>query len=59
MVFGFEVANAPLWQWEIAILEGFRIFRELLANKGGTVHVDLVEHTLRYEPVSTVKKAQQ
>ena len=49
MVQGFEVKDIPLWQWEMAILDGFKVFRELLANKGGIVHADLVNHTLQYE----------
>lgn len=51
MVQGFEVKDVPLWQWEIAILDGFRVFRELLANKGGIVEVDIARHTLRYRPL--------
>lgn len=51
MVQGFEVKDAPLWQWEIAILDGFRVFRELLESKGGVVDVDLTRHVLRYKPL--------
>ncbi len=47
---GFEVAQAPLWQWERAILDGFEIFRSLLAHKGGTVMANLTHHTMRYQP---------
>lgn len=47
---GFEVAQAPLWQWERAILDGFATFRSLLAHKGGTVMADLTKHTMRYQP---------
>ena len=50
MVSGFEVANLPLWQWERAILEGFRVFRLLLENKGGTVIADLRRRSLTYTP---------
>lgn len=52
MVQGFEVKDVPFWQWEIAILDGFRVFRELLGNKGGIVEVDLARHALRYKPLS-------
>lgn len=51
MVQGFEVKDVPLWQWEIAILEGFRVFRQLFENKGGIVEVDLARHALRYKPL--------
>ena len=46
---GFEVDRAPLWQWEEAILNGYRVFRELRRHKGGLVTLDLVEHKLLYE----------
>ncbi|HDR9087461.1 TPA: nucleoside triphosphate pyrophosphohydrolase family protein [Burkholderia vietnamiensis] len=51
MVDGFEVAAAPLWQWERAILDGFRVFRELRReeNRGGRVTVDMQAHTLSFE----------
>lgn len=50
MVSGFEVAACPLWQWEQAILDGFRVFRELQKreHRGGTVVVDLVRHSLNF-----------
>jgi hypothetical protein len=48
MVQGFEVRDVPLWQWEVAILDGFRVFRELLDNKGGIVTVDVAKHALHY-----------
>lgn len=50
MVEGLMVADCPLWQWENAILDGFRVFRELYHHKGGTVIVDLKKHTLTFKP---------
>lgn len=52
MVRGYEVEKCPLWQWEKAILEGFNVFRELRkpGNRGGTVAVDMIKHTLQFEP---------
>lgn len=47
---GFEVQSVPLWQWETAILEGYRIFRELRAGPGGRVTLNVVEHRLSYTP---------
>jgi hypothetical protein len=38
---GFEVEAVPLWQWETAILDGYRIFRALCAGPGGHVTLDL------------------
>ena len=45
---GYEVETRPLWQWERAILEGFRVFREIRQYRGGTVTADLTAHTLTY-----------
>lgn len=52
MVSGYEVERCPLWQWEKAILEGFRVFRELRKpeHRGGTVIVSMVDHALSFEP---------
>ncbi|MDP3753271.1 MAG: nucleoside triphosphate pyrophosphohydrolase family protein [Polaromonas sp.] len=56
MVDGLMVADCPLWQWENAILDGFRVFRELYHHKGGTVIVDLKKHTLTFKrPVQTME----
>ena len=45
---GFEVDRVPLWQWEVAILQGYGVFRALRDNGGGTVTVDLINHDIRY-----------
>lgn len=45
---GFEVEEVPLWQWEEAILNGYRVFRALRDNGGGTVTVDLIKRELQY-----------
>ena len=45
---GYEVERVPLWQWETAILKGYEVFRQLKANKGGRVVVDLMNHELAY-----------
>lgn len=49
MVEGLDVAECPLWQWENAILDGFRVFRDLYQYKGGTVIVDLKKHKLTFK----------
>ncbi|MEZ5972600.1 MAG: pyrophosphatase [Hyphomonadaceae bacterium] len=49
LVKGYEVENRPLWQWEFAILEGFRIFRELRTHRGGVVTADLHDHSIKFE----------
>lgn len=45
---GFEVDAVPLWQWEEAILNGYRVFRALRDDGSGTVTVDLVKRDLCY-----------
>lgn len=47
---GFEVESVPLWQWETAILDGYRVFRALCAGPGGRVALDLSERRLSYAP---------
>ncbi len=47
---GFEVESIPLWQWERAILDGYRVFRALSAGSGGQVSIDMFERRLAYTP---------
>ncbi len=47
---GFEVAAVPLWQWETAILDGYRVFRALRDGGGGRVTLDIVKRRLAYVP---------
>lgn len=49
MVDGYEVSKCPSWQWEVAILDGFTIFRQLYEAGGGIVHVNLIDRTLTFE----------
>jgi NTP pyrophosphatase (non-canonical NTP hydrolase) len=49
---GFEVADVPLWQWEAAILDGYRIFRLLRDGPGGRVTLDLIRRQLTFEPLA-------
>lgn len=50
MVEGYEVASCHLWQWELAILEGFKVFRLLRQHRGGVVSVDMDGRTLSFAP---------
>ena len=45
---GFEVQKVPLWQWEAAILNGYRVFRNLRNNRSGMVTLDLISRNLLY-----------
>lgn len=47
---GFEAEACSLWQWERAILDGFKIFRALKSSRKGYVKADLLAHTLTFEP---------
>ncbi len=49
LVKGYEVAQRPLWQWERAILEGFRVFRELREKRNGIVTINLHRRTIDFE----------
>jgi NTP pyrophosphatase (non-canonical NTP hydrolase) len=50
LVLGYEVEDVPMWQWEAAILDGYRVFRSLRLHRGGTLRVDLERRSLDYEP---------
>ena len=53
MVDGYEVSLCPLWQWELAVLDGFSVFRQLRDSEhGGIVHVDMLKHTIAFEPLA-------
>ena len=49
LVRGYEVKDCEAWDWQLCILEGFRIFRELKESGSGTLIVDAERrtHTLR------------
>ena len=50
-VSGYErLDRCALWQWERAILEGFRVFRQLRVARRGCVVADLRKHELRFVP---------
>ena len=51
MVEGYEVAVCPLWQWEQAILEGFKVFRQLRDAGSGVVSVDMDAHSITFAPL--------
>lgn len=52
MVEGYEVHKCPLWQWELAILKGFEVFRELRSVRSGSVVVDMSNHQLTFHPLA-------
>lgn len=58
MVQGYEVHECPWWQWELAILRGFDVFRELREHKRGIVSVDMVKRSLTFKPNCETKVAE-
>lgn len=48
-VTGYEVEACPLSLWEVAILRGYDVFRQVKANRGGIVAGDRGQRTLEYK----------
>lgn len=47
-VSGYEVEACPLSLWEIAILKGYEVFRQVKQNSGGVVIGDRAARTINY-----------
>ena len=54
-VLGYEVEKCPLSLWEYAILEGYKVFREVRKNKEGIVIGDRSTRTITYKPIERTK----
>jgi len=50
-VMGYEVEDCPLSLWEIAILRGYDVFRQVKSNNGGVIIGDRVKRTIEYAPL--------
>ena len=50
-VMGYEVEACPLSLWEVAILRGYDVFRQVRANKGGIVVGDRSQRSIEYLPL--------
>jgi NTP pyrophosphatase (non-canonical NTP hydrolase) len=50
-VAGYEVEACPLSLWEIAILKGYDVFRQVKSNKGGIIVGDRSKRTVEYMPL--------
>ena len=48
-VSGYEVAKCPMSLWEQAILEGYRVFREVRENEGGTIVGNRNDRTIEFQ----------
>jgi NTP pyrophosphatase (non-canonical NTP hydrolase) len=47
-----EVSQRSMYEWERAILEGFKVWRQLKDNRGGIVIGDLLAGTIDYKPLA-------
>ena len=48
MVRNFEVKNISSSLWEKALIEGYAVYRQLKANNGGKVELNLKERTIKF-----------
>jgi NTP pyrophosphatase (non-canonical NTP hydrolase) len=48
---GYEVEACPLRLWEIAIIQGYAAFRQVMTNQGGIVVGDRSKRTIEYLPL--------
>ena len=46
---GYEVDQCPLWQWEEAILEGYKVFRQLRRHRRGIIIANLTQRSISFE----------
>ncbi|WP_434730499.1 nucleoside triphosphate pyrophosphohydrolase family protein [Rhizobium binae] len=54
MVSHLEVGRCSLAEWEAVILKGFEIWRQMVANRGGVVRIDLDQGVIAYEVAAEV-----
>ena len=54
-VVGYEVEACPLSLWEIAILRGYDVFRQVRSNNGGVIIGDRTKRTIEYAPLKGSK----
>jgi hypothetical protein len=54
-VMGYEVEDCPLSLWEIAILRGYDVFRQVKSNNGGVIIGDRAKRTIEYAPLKGSK----
>jgi NTP pyrophosphatase (non-canonical NTP hydrolase) len=46
---GYEVDKCNLWQWEKAIIDGYKIFRQMKKSRKGKIVADFVSHSVTFE----------
>jgi len=55
MAANLEVKDRTTWEWNRALLDGFRVWRKLREHNGGTVSGDLTKNTLQFTPPNSGK----
>lgn len=45
---GLEVKDCAEWEWESAIVEGYKVFRALEKNRGGTLLINANKRSIRF-----------
>lgn len=50
-VSGYEVEACPLSLWEITILRGYDVFRQVKQNSGGVILCDRARRSIEYKPL--------
>jgi hypothetical protein len=50
-VAGYEVQDCPLSLWEVAILRGYDVFRQVKKNHGGIILGDRAKRSIEYAPL--------
>lgn len=48
LVQGFEVQVCTLTEWQKAILDGYRVFNQLVENRGGYLKINLTKREIKY-----------
>lgn len=48
LIAGLEVSSVTAFQWEKTILESYKVFNQVVENKGGRVQVSPLERQLKY-----------
>ncbi|MHB2025083.1 MAG: pyrophosphatase [Elusimicrobiota bacterium] len=56
---GYEIEQIPMWQWEVAILEGARLFRLLRDGRGGVISWNIATHRMDYTSPANPPRAGQ
>lgn len=50
---GYEVEECPLYLWERSILEGYKVFRELIKHKSGWVEGNRESRTIKFKGIES------